>query len=286
MSMKKTDIGMIAFDMDGTVLYNGAEITQRLQKILQRALEQGIYVVPCTGRGRMQLPATLAALDLPYTITSNGGRVRDEKTGESLYTNLVDWETAAGICHVITELEPFMCVHVDGHVYFQGAETEYIRKKYSIPEYMAVDLTDSTERLLRETHGGAEKIFVRPADEECRQQIRKKILDRYAVYCSSSSAHNLEFGVPDCSKGTALRWLCDKLGVDPSQVVAFGDGENDKEMLTFAGLGVAMGNAHPACKAAADVVIGTCAEDGVSDFLEKLLSDDIGFTPAAKLFEA
>ncbi|MBP3700426.1 MAG: HAD family phosphatase [Lachnospiraceae bacterium] len=271
--MKKTAIRMIAFDMDGTVLHNGAEITLRLQSILKKALEQGIYVVPCTGRGRMQLPATLAALDLPYTITSNGGRLRDEKRGESIYTNLVDWEMAAGICHDITELENFMCVHVDGHVHFQGAEEAFIRTKFSIPEYMPVDLTDSTEALLRETHGGAEKIFVRPATEEIRQQIRQRIMDKYDVYCSSSSAHNLEFGMPDCSKAAALQWLCQRLGVESGQVVAFGDGENDKEMLEFAGLGAAMGNAHPACQAAADVVIGTCAEDGVAVYLEQLLAD-------------
>ena len=268
--MNKKAIRMIAFDMDGTVLYNGAEITDRLQDILRRALEQGIYVVPCTGRGRLQLPATLAALDLPYTITSNGGRLRDEKTGESIYTNLVEWETAAGICHDITELENFMCVHVDGHVHFQGTTEEYVRVKFSIPEYIPVDLTDSTEELLRRTHGGAEKIFVRPATEEIRQQIRQRILDKYDVYCSSSSMHNLEFGRPDCSKAAALQWLCEKLDVDPVEVVAFGDGENDKDMLSLVGLGVAMGNAHPACKEAADVVIGTCAEDGVTEFLEQL----------------
>ena len=271
--MKKDAIRMIAFDMDGTVLYNGAEITLRLQDILRRALERGIYVVPCTGRGRLQLPATLASLDLSYTITSNGGRVKDETTGESIYTNLVDWETAAGICGDITELEKFMCVHVDGHVHFQGVEEEFVRTKFCIPEYIPVDLTDSTEELLRRTHGGAEKIFVRPATEEIRQQIRQRILDKYDVYCSSSSMHNLEFGKIDCSKGAALTWLCDKLGIGLNQVVAFGDGENDKEMLSLVGLGVAMGNAHPACKEAADMVIGTCAEDGVADFLEKLLEE-------------
>ena len=95
--MNKNNIRMIAFDMDGTVLHNGAEITSRLQGLLKQALDQGIYVVPCTGRGRLQLPATLAALDLPFTITSNGGRLRDERADETIYTNLVDWETAAGI---------------------------------------------------------------------------------------------------------------------------------------------------------------------------------------------
>lgn len=270
--MKKKRIRMIAFDMDGTVLYNGAEITLRLQDILRRALNQGIYVVPCTGRGRLQLPATLGELDLSYTITSNGSRVRDEKTGESVYTNLVDWEMAAAIAHDITELERFMCIHMDGHVYFQGVETEYVRTKFSIPEYMPVDLTDCAEELLRQTRNGVEKIYVQTSGET-RQQIRDRILAKYHVYCSSSSLQNLEFGKTDCSKGAALTWLCEKLGIGLDQVVAFGDGENDKEMLGLVGLGAAMGNAHPACKAAADVVIGTCAEDGVAEFLEQLLGE-------------
>ena len=75
--------------------------------------------------------------------------------------------------------------------------------------------------------------------------------------------------MPGCSKGTALQWLCQHLGVDPSQVVAFGDGENDKEMLEFAGLGLAVANAGEVCQAVADGVIGACDQDGVAIYLEE-----------------
>ena len=77
--------------------------------------------------------------------------------------------------------------------------------------------------------------------------------------------------MPGCSKASALRWLCEYLQIDPAQVIAFGEGENDKEMLQFVGLGLAVANADEVCRAAADGVIGACEEDGVAQYLEQLL---------------
>ena len=77
--------------------------------------------------------------------------------------------------------------------------------------------------------------------------------------------------MPGCTKGKALDWLCRHLQIQPDQVVAFGDGENDKEMLTFAGLGLAVEDAGEVCREAADGVIGSCADDGVAAWLEQLL---------------
>ena len=197
--MKKDAIRMIAFDMDGTVLYNGAEITLRLQDILRRALEEGIHVVPCTGRGRKQMPATLEALDLSYSITSNGSRIVDERTGESIYTNLVDWETAVQISRDVTAIQSFICVHMNEHVYFQGVDEEFVRAKYSMPAYMPVDLMECAEDLIRQSGGGVEKIYVQTSGET-RQKIRDRILGKYDVYGSSSSLENLEFGKTDCQR--------------------------------------------------------------------------------------
>ncbi len=266
--MDTQKLRLIAFDMDNTVLADGAEITPRLQSILLRAMEQGIQVIPCTGRGRRQMPRTLEALPLLYTITSNGGLIRDEKQNQTIYSNLIDWQTTAGILHDLAAFGVFFCVHIDQAVYFECSEERYVREKYHIPDYMPVDLTENAEQLVRTRREGAEKIFLRTDDDILREEIRRSILEKYPVFCSSSSAHNLEFGVPGCSKGTALRWLCEHLGIKGSDVVAFGDGENDKEMLQFAGRGLAVANAQPACKEAADAVIGSCAGDGVAEYLE------------------
>lgn len=269
--MNTQTIRLIAFDMDNTVLADGAEITPRLQKVLLEAMKRGVQVIPCTGRGRRQMPRTLEELPLLYTITSNGSLVRDEKQDRTMYSDLVDWQVTADILHELKAFGVFFCVHIDRAVYFECSEETYVREKYHIPDYMPVDLTENAERLVRTRREGAEKIFLRTDDAALRDEIRRRILEKYPVFCSSSSAHNLEFGVPGCSKGVSLRWLCRHLGIDGSEVVAFGDGENDKEMLEFAGRGLAVANAQPACRAAADEVIGSCAGDGVAVYLEKCL---------------
>lgn len=76
---------------------------------------------------------------------------------------------------------------------------------------------------------------------------------------------------PGSSKGASIEWLLKRLGKTPDVCMAIGDGENDKEMLRFVGLGVAMGNAGPAAREAADVLTGTDAEDGVAQAIEKYI---------------
>ena len=73
------------------------------------------------------------------------------------------------------------------------------------------------------------------------------------------------------SKGSALTWLCAHLGIDQSATVAFGDSSNDVPMLMAAGDGVAVGNAAPEIRAAADHVCASCDDGGPGLYLRALL---------------
>jgi hydroxymethylpyrimidine pyrophosphatase-like HAD family hydrolase len=79
-----------------------------------------------------------------------------------------------------------------------------------------------------------------------------------------------EISEPDVHKATTLAWLAVHLGIEQRDVWAFGDGANDHEMLAWAGRGHAMGNAHPALKALADVVVPTNDEHGVAATLDRI----------------
>ena len=272
--MTKDNLRLIAFDMDGTVLQPDGEITARLQTILKKAMDLGVYVVPCSGRGYMQIPATVKELRVPYTITSNGGLIWDEQRDQCLYADLIPWEMAANIYRDITELGGLACFHIDRGVYYEEADRELLEQRYSFSRLAVMHAVRDGESLIRERQEGIEKIFVRTENIESRAKIRDRILEKYPVFCSSSSMKNLEFSMPGCTKGKALQWLCDHLQIEPSRVVAFGDGENDKEMLTFAGLGLAVADAGEVCRAAADDVIGSCEEDGVAVWLETLLGSE------------
>ena len=271
--MTKDTLRLIAFDMDGTVLQRDGEITERLQNILRKAMERGIYVVPCSGRGRMQVPPSVEVLKVPYTITSNGGLIWDETQDQRLYADLIPWEMAAEMYRDITDLGGLACFHIDRGVYYEEADREMLEQRYTFSRLAVMRAVPDGEGLIRERKEGIEKIFVRTENIEVRARIRDTVLQKYPVFCSSSSMKNLEFSMPGCTKGKALQWLCDHLQIAPSQVVAFGDGENDKEMLTFAGLGLAVSDAGDVCRAAADGVIGSCEEDGVAIWLEQLLGE-------------
>ena len=80
-----------------------------------------------------------------------------------------------------------------------------------------------------------------------------------------------EFMAPGVDKGRALAGALPELGIDASEVVAFGDGQNDVSMIKWAGVGVAMGNAIDEAKAAADMVTASNNEDGIALALDEIL---------------
>ena len=90
------------------------------------------------------------------------------------------------------------------------------------------------------------------------------------VYLTSSAPHLLELVDARAGKGAAVRALCGLLGIDPAQVAAFGNADNDADLLRLAGFGVAVADASPACLAAADEVCGRCEHDGVAAVLRRI----------------
>ena len=91
------------------------------------------------------------------------------------------------------------------------------------------------------------------------------------LYVTSSIDRLLELSHRDAGKHAGLRFVMERLGLSREEVAAFGDGDNDAEMLAFAGTGIAMENASPACLAAADLVTKSCQEDGVAYGMEQFL---------------
>ena len=105
--------------------------------------------------------------------------------------------------------------------------------------------------------------------------IRNKEMDRISVLypemgVTSAYTYNLEVNVPEAAKGTGLLKLAELLGLKREQVIAFGDGENDIDMIQCAGIGYAMANAPENVKAAADRIAPPNTEDGVAQVLEEL----------------
>ena len=91
------------------------------------------------------------------------------------------------------------------------------------------------------------------------------------LFISKSLPFFLEFAHPGVSKGSGLQFVADRIGFTPPQTVACGDGENDRELLDWAGFGVAVANAHPDILRRADLVVPPVEEEGVAALLEAYL---------------
>jgi len=105
--------------------------------------------------------------------------------------------------------------------------------------------------------------------DELEQRMKARFDDR--MYISKSLPYFLEFAAPGVTKAAGLDFLSQRLGFTPEQTVAFGDGENDIELVAWAGYGVAVDNAHERVKTIADLVCPSVDEEGVAQVLEAYL---------------
>ena len=108
-------------------------------------------------------------------------------------------------------------------------------------------------------------------DREKLERLQNDIRNNFNVHTSFSHTNFLEVLASGINKGTALEWLCNKKGISREEIIAFGDNYNDIEMIEYAGIGVAVGNAEESVKKSADYVCLTNYEDGVGRFLKDYL---------------
>jgi Cof subfamily protein (haloacid dehalogenase superfamily) len=110
-------------------------------------------------------------------------------------------------------------------------------------------------------------------DPEVLDDLEARMKARFdgRLYISKSLPDFLEFASPDVTKASGLACVGEHLGFGPENTVAFGDGENDKELLDWAGFGIAVANAHPSVLGTADWVCPSAEEEGVAQVIEAVL---------------
>jgi len=267
-------IRLIATDLDGT--FFGADHRPSPPNVaaVNRAREAGLTVVAISGRSHF-LGAAMAVstgADLQWFMGSNGGHRYNYASG--LVEERLTFPTAE-VHTMLSDLTGQL-----GDVGF-GFEVD--------------DGVVWDERFLElspTTFGGAPRVgFHR--DTSTLQEVGKVFvahpdlttvdLVERAEPCIDPSHNVTTSGAPfveitpaGADKGSALCRLCDQLGISSSEVIAFGDNQNDLTLLRWAGRGVAMGNALPMVHEAADEAAPANTEDGVAQVIEALLSD-IGY---------
>ena len=243
-------IRLIALDLDGTLLTSGKTISPGDRAAVEAAIGRGVLVVPVTGRPAQGVPQEV--LDLPgvrYVISSNGATIRDVIAGETLLETHLEAETALAVLaasdHVTMIREAFR----EGVGYLSRADYDILCGRY---EGAMLQYVLDTRQVLPGTIADFLREDPRPIEE------------LFFLF-----PRDLEVMAGGIDKGEGLLFLLDRLGIDPGEVLAIGDGGSDLPMLLAAGIGVAMGNATEGVKAGADWVTGSCDENGVAAAIEK-----------------
>ena len=266
---------LIALDLDGTLLNNKKQITPVTLKALASCAEQGIQIVPATGRPACGIPKEL--LELPqvnYAITTNGASIADLKTGQIIKRCRISNEMSLKVLELSARYHTMSDPYLEGRAITQPDFFERMGEFGLSHEVQALvratrDVVPDVAGYLKESGDDTEKINIFFADLGERDLLRKELESFSELAVSSSMYNNLEINAKEATKGNGLVWLAEYLHIPAERTVAFGDGENDVSMLRSAGTGIAMGNAEPAAREAADLVTGTNEENGVAQAIFK-----------------
>lgn len=260
--------GIIATDMDGTLLTPEGEIPPAFWELTHKLHAQGWVVVPASGRQFQTLAAQFSQLDDLSIIAENGAVVAH--AGEIVSTAPLDARAATAVVETFNELNvpggvvvcrPDAAYTAHTNPDFLANCQPYYRALHQVTDISAY-LDNSVVKIAIYSSTPVEK-HIAPALIEIAEPALKMAI---------SGQHWIDFMDPQINKGKALHALATKLGVDLSNTIAFGDFLNDYELLETAGTAYAMENAHPKLKAIADEVIGSNKQQAVISTLQQLLT--------------
>lgn len=270
------DIRLIAFDLDGTFLDDDKHIPPENLRAMERAAEKGVLLVPATGRICAGLPEPLRTLPfMRWYITANGSYVYDAKEDRAVARAEVAVDRALEFYETADEMGVLYDCYQDNWGYMTAWMREEALRTIPNPHVRELVRTlrspvPELKAFLRERGAGVQKLQLYILDRERRLRALEELPKRFAdLSFSTSMPFNIEVNAQNATKGHALRALCDALGLDIRQTMAFGDDTNDLDMLRMAGLGVAMENANPAVKAAADLTTSTNNAAGFAAAVER-----------------
>ena len=264
---------LLAVDMDGTILTSRKKISPRTAEAVNELLKRGVHVVTSTGRGLAELTDYREDFRLMnYGILITGGLVYDfskaqpiaiHAVNEDMMLKLIDFGLQErAMVHLLTlnssvarEQDIQNMAAFDMEIYFDMFNRICLR-------------VDDFKQYVRTHPGEVIKVNLYHRDKPSRDRNLERIKD-LNLSITFTESNNLEASPAGITKASGLIELCNFLQIDLSETVAVGDGNNDKEILQAAGLGVAMGNAGDEIKKIADFVTLDNDHDGIATVIEK-----------------
>ncbi|MCY6484712.1 Cof-type HAD-IIB family hydrolase [Clostridium aestuarii] len=295
---------LIALDMDGTLLNNNQSISKENIVAIKRAKELGVKVVLTTGRSIGGIERYLKKLDLinddEYSITCSGALILNNTKKKIIECNPISYDEFKYIFDLAKKINITLniysedCIYVPSYDPFSKFDSIANNVPLKLVDFNSLnkDITINKVTLINEDLSILKKLksffpsvclenldvkAKKNFDENLFEDISKvssEFLEKFTAL--KTSPYTMEVIKKVCNKGKGVQTMAERLGIKKEEVICVGDSGNDKHMIEFAGLGVAMQNAFPEIKEIADYVTYTNEENGVAHVIEKfILNEDI-----------
>lgn len=266
------DEKVLVLDIDGTLTNSRKEISPNTKRAIQETLKRGHKVILASGRPTPGMRRYEEELELEkyggYLLSFNGGRIVECRSGEVVYQRILPLHIIPGLygfakrngCglvtyfgdRIISAFEPDEYVRLESRI--NGME---IKVAENFKEYVDFDINKC----------------LLTAPPERAEALEQELADRYGDMLSvyRSEPFFIEIMPKHVDKASSLDRMLQTVGLTRENAICCGDGFNDISMIKYAGVGVAMGNAQPAVKAAADYITGTNDEDGLVQVMDEFI---------------
>ncbi len=263
---------MVAVDVDGTLIGDSLEVAPALRAQAARLAGRGVIVTLATGRVYSSALGVARTMGLSSPLITNGGALIRGPDGDDL-------------CHLVLTPDQVCAVlaltgDIDGYRYVLTADSIHCESwgehahSYGRRLGVRVEVEPHLERLAA---AGVTQVVVRVRPEVAEVvETQGRAALGPAVGVHRTLPILVEFAHPQATKGQALLWLAHRLGIPMTEVMAIGDGINDIDMVSAAGLGVLVANAAPSLWARADVVTKAPFHHGVLEAWERFILDRVG----------
>lgn len=261
---------MLVFDLDGTLLSSDGYISLNTKEYLMQKKKDNYKIVVATGRVKNSaMEVTRGGEIVDIFINDTGALIYDNNLKEELFVRHLSKDFAKYILDLYDN-EKIHFIDVCDH--------DYIYKLTDVPEDNPVIINVREKRELMDNIGDIIHIGIDFYDNDSATDMYNDLkrdfpqLSIILMQDSFATRKWIEIMPPGCTKTNAIKWVAEYYNINDEDIICFGDGLNDVDMLENCGIGVAMANALDEVKKVADLVTRkTNVEDGIVDFLENYL---------------
>jgi Cof subfamily protein (haloacid dehalogenase superfamily) len=264
-------IRLVACDLDGTLVGPDLAFSPRVRETVRRAVAHGVTVTLATGRGYPATRPFAAQLTIRAPlICYQGAQIRGED-GTTLHESLLPHRYLPPVVELCREHKWELSAYCDDRVYQATRiyEPAFYDRWFGLPLEQVHDLVEALP-------GDPIKfIVIAPTQAEgdgIERLLRAHADGRFQVM--RSHPQFVEGLASDVSKGNSVARLASQMGIERAEVMAIGDSENDRSMVAWAGLGVAIGNATREVKAVASVIAPPQSQDGAAWAIERYVLEE------------